>query len=177
MGSLTSYHCQFVLTELWEQVESRKRVSWESPPGNVSECFPLDCVTNSTLGRAPKCWQSPGKGVPPLSLLLTPPPQPPAVASAEGPAQDGKACAWLSENHTSPTHLGHCSQACHMLLDPGKILCLEFWNKNSLKIPLSNVHGANHLEGEVFKMFCSLPSTVYKKRSGWVDIWNIIAVF
>ena len=58
-------------------MEGQEDCSWESPPGNsLCECFPLNYVTNSALGRALKYWHSLWKGVLPPALLLTPSPFP-----------------------------------------------------------------------------------------------------
>ena len=149
--------------------------SWESPPGNsLCECFPLNCITHSALGRALKCWHSLWKGVPSPALLLTLStlPSPYQCGSCWGPASGWQSLSMAVRESHFPTHWGQCPQACHMLIDPGKSLCLQLWNMNSLKIPLSNAPGANQLGGEVFKMFCSpypypQHSEQEKEQMGW----------
>lgn len=117
----------------------------------LCEDFPLNRVVHLVLGQAPKCWHSLWKGVPVLSLLLTPSLL--LLPLLRALPQIGKNCAQLPENHTFPTCLGYHPQAYHMPQPPGKRLCLELGNTHFLKVPLSNVHGANQIGWGRFSKF------------------------
>lgn len=142
---------------------------------SLCDYFPLNCVANLALGTAPKCWHSPRKGVPVPSLLLTHSllllPLPRALP------QVGKACAKLSENHTFPTLLGCHPQACHMLLVPGKGLCLDLRNTHSLKIPLANVHEQIKLRGRFQKFSAHLPAPEKEQMGSHLKLHCILVIF
>lgn len=130
---------------------------------SLCEHFPLNCVTNSALDRAPKCWHGHAerfllqRSSCPPSLLLLP--------------QAGKAPAWLSENHTSSTHPGS--------LPPTGLPYVVGARKGSLLGTTEHTFPekstvqfswSKSAWGLFFQILCSPPSTMSPERSRRVGI-------
>lgn len=129
---------------------------------SLCEHFPLNCVTNSALDRAPKCWHGHAE----MFLLQLSSCSPHPCCSCLRLAKPLRGC-----QRTTPLLLtqGPCHpQACHMLLGPEKVLCLELRNTHSRKSPLSNFHGANQLGVFFSKFSAHLPVPCPQKGAeGW----------
>ena len=108
--------------------------SWESPPGKVSvNVFPWTALLIQPWAEPWNAGTTRGKGfLLQLSFWLHPhSPAPTHVAPAGGPASGWQSLSTTVRESHFPTPRGHCPQACHMLLDPGKSLCLQLQNTNS----------------------------------------------